>query len=47
MAALNDNEKCYKMAILTANISNFSGTCIDNPAKFSNKTFDCQGRIIG
>jgi hypothetical protein len=32
--------------LLTANITNHSGTCIDNPTNFSNKTFDCQGNTI-
>ncbi|OQX19423.1 MAG: hypothetical protein BWK75_05705 [Candidatus Altiarchaeales archaeon A3] len=31
---------------LTANITNFAGTCINNPVNFSNKIFDCQGHII-
>ncbi|MEM4347590.1 MAG: NosD domain-containing protein [Candidatus Altiarchaeota archaeon] len=33
---------------LTADISDFAGTCIDNPSNFTNKIFDCQGyRIDG
>ncbi|MFN3527674.1 MAG: nitrous oxide reductase family maturation protein NosD [Candidatus Altarchaeaceae archaeon] len=31
---------------LTADIINHSGTCIDNPANFNNKIFDCQGHKI-
>ena len=31
---------------LTANIINYSGTCINNPANFTNKVFDCQGYTI-
>ncbi|MEM2355662.1 MAG: DUF2341 domain-containing protein [Candidatus Bathyarchaeia archaeon] len=31
---------------LTANITDYSGTCIDNPENFNNKVFDCQGHII-
>ncbi|OQX22279.1 MAG: hypothetical protein BWK75_01230 [Candidatus Altiarchaeales archaeon A3] len=31
---------------LNANITNFTGTCINNPVNFSNKIFDCQGHII-
>ena len=31
---------------LTADITNHAGTCIDNPANFNNKTFDCQGHTI-
>ena len=43
-AALQDNG--YSEVRLTANINNHAGTCIDNPANFSNKTFDCQGHTI-
>lgn len=39
--ALNDNENCTVGVKLTQNITS-TGTCIDNPANFSNKTFDCQ-----
>ncbi len=31
---------------LTTNIINHSGTCINNPANFNNKIFDCQGYTI-
>ncbi|MFA5084445.1 MAG: right-handed parallel beta-helix repeat-containing protein, partial [Candidatus Paceibacterota bacterium] len=43
-AALN-NESCATV-LLTADIADHAGTCIDNPANFSNKTFDCQGNTI-
>ncbi|PKM92301.1 MAG: hypothetical protein CVU81_01190, partial [Euryarchaeota archaeon HGW-Euryarchaeota-1] len=42
--ALNDNA-LYEVR-LTASITNQTGTCIDNPANFINKTFDCQGFTI-
>jgi len=42
--ALNDNT-LYEVR-LTANITDFAGTCINNPANFTNKTFDCQGFTI-
>jgi|GEM_PF-1482366 len=44
--ALNDNTHCGKLVKLTANITNTIGTCIDDPANFSNKIFDCQGNTI-
>ncbi|CEG14018.1 hypothetical protein MSIBF_A900002 [groundwater metagenome] len=31
---------------LNTDIINHAGTCIDDPANFENKTFDCQGYII-
>ncbi len=31
---------------LNANIINFSGTCINNPANFNNKIFNCQGHTM-
>ena len=31
---------------LTADITDYSGTCINNPVNFTNKTFDCQGHTI-
>ena len=31
---------------MTANITNYAGTCINNPEKFNNKIFDCQGHTI-
>ena len=31
---------------LTADITNHTGICINNPANFSNKIFDCQGNTI-
>lgn len=42
--ALN-NPSC-SVVNLTADIIGFSGTCIDNPDNFTNKTFDCQGHIM-
>ncbi len=42
--ALND-DTLYEVK-LTANITNFAGICINNPANFNNKTFDCQGYTI-
>jgi len=44
--ALNDNTLCYSQVKLTADITNQSGTCINNPANFNNKIFDCQGHKI-
>jgi len=44
MAKLND-PACMEVR-LTADIIDYAGTCIDNPANFTNKTFDCQGHII-
>ncbi|PJC01720.1 MAG: hypothetical protein CO072_00290, partial [Candidatus Huberarchaeum crystalense] len=43
-AALQDNG--HSEVRLTANINNHAGTCIDNPANFNNKIFDCQGNTI-
>ncbi|MFO7872525.1 MAG: NosD domain-containing protein, partial [Candidatus Undinarchaeales archaeon] len=43
-AAITNNT--YDDIRLTADITNHSGTCIDNPTNFSNKTFDCQGHTI-
>ncbi|MEM4152595.1 MAG: right-handed parallel beta-helix repeat-containing protein [Candidatus Pacearchaeota archaeon] len=40
-----NNSSCTEVK-LTANIINFVGTCIDNPAGFNNKVFDCQGYKI-
>ncbi|MEM4318724.1 MAG: NosD domain-containing protein [Candidatus Pacearchaeota archaeon] len=39
------NSSCTEVK-LTADISNFVGTCINNPPGFNNKTFDCQGHTI-
>ncbi len=44
--ALNDNTDCSAEVQLTADIVDYSGNCIENPANFSNKVFDCQGNII-
>ncbi|MEM2918183.1 MAG: right-handed parallel beta-helix repeat-containing protein [Candidatus Altiarchaeota archaeon] len=45
-SALSDNTNCYNKVKLTADIINYSGTCINNPANFSNKIFDCLGNRI-
>ncbi|MEM5798709.1 MAG: NosD domain-containing protein, partial [Candidatus Aenigmatarchaeota archaeon] len=42
--ALN-NESCTEVR-LTADITDLSETCINNPENFSNKIFDCQGHMI-
>jgi|GEM_PF-2481710 len=44
VAALNNNT--YFEVHLVEDITNQTGTCIDNPANFSNKTFDCLGHTI-
>ncbi|MEM5819469.1 MAG: NosD domain-containing protein, partial [Candidatus Aenigmatarchaeota archaeon] len=41
------NSPNCNIVYLTADISNWAGTCIINPANFNNKIFDCQGHIIG
>jgi len=43
-SALND-VSC-KIVKLNQSITNQTGTCINNPANFTNKTFDCQGHTI-
>ncbi len=45
-AALTDNLNCYNKVKLTANITNQSGICLNNPENFNNKIFDCKGNII-
>ncbi|MEM2918585.1 MAG: NosD domain-containing protein [Candidatus Altiarchaeota archaeon] len=45
-AALNDNINCPLGVNLTADITDYAGTCINNPENFSNKIFDCQGHTI-
>jgi len=47
-AALNDNTYCSNRVnyVGTVAINNHGGTCIDNSANFTNKTFDCQGYTI-
>jgi len=40
------NDPACSIVYLTENITNHSGTCINNPANFSNKVFDCQRNII-
>jgi len=47
-AALNDDANCTNQVnyVGTVNITNYIGTCIDNPANFNNKIFDCQGHTI-
>ncbi|MEM4153162.1 MAG: NosD domain-containing protein, partial [Candidatus Pacearchaeota archaeon] len=42
--ALN-NESCTEVR-LTADIIDYTSSCIDNPRFFENKTFDCQGHMI-
>ncbi len=44
--ALNDNINCYAEVKLNSSIWNWTGTCINNPANFSNKIFDCRGNTI-
>lgn len=44
--ALNDNTDCTVLVNLTTDITDHSGTCINNPVNFSNKIFDCQGHTI-
>jgi parallel beta-helix repeat protein len=36
----------YDVVKLDTDILNEPGTCINNPANFTNKTFDCQGHMI-
>ena len=47
-AALNDNTNCANQVnyVGTVQINNHTGICINNPANFSNKIFDCQGHTI-
>ena len=40
------NDPSCSVVTLTADITNHCGTCITDPAKFTNKIFDCQGHII-
>ncbi|MEM2479055.1 MAG: NosD domain-containing protein, partial [Candidatus Pacearchaeota archaeon] len=40
------NDPACSEVLLTADITDYSGTCIDNPENFSNKIFDCQGHTI-
>ena len=44
--ALNDNANCNSKVKLNQNITDVVGTCINNPANFNNKIFDCQGHTI-
>jgi len=44
--AINDNTNCYKEIKLNSSITNWVGTCINNPLNFTNKIFDCQGNTI-
>ena len=46
--ALNDATNCANRVnyVGTVAISNYAGTCINNPANFNNKVFDCQGHTI-
>lgn len=43
--ALSDNTNCTSTVKLTQDITDFSGTCINNPNS-NNKTFDCQNHTI-
>ena len=43
-AALNNNTR--NTVYLNASVTNLAGTCINDPANFTNKTFDCQGYTI-
>ncbi|ODS40845.1 MAG: hypothetical protein A7315_07475 [Candidatus Altiarchaeales archaeon WOR_SM1_79] len=47
-AALNDNTNCAIQVnyVGTVAISNYVGTCINSPANFNNKIFDCQGHML-
>lgn len=45
--ALNDNTNCSVEVQLTTDIVDYSGNCIENPANFNNKIFNCQGTIDG
>ncbi|MFH7859608.1 MAG: NosD domain-containing protein, partial [Candidatus Aenigmatarchaeota archaeon] len=40
------NSPNCNIVYLTADISNWAGTCIDNPENFNNKIFDCRGHTI-
>jgi parallel beta-helix repeat protein len=40
------NDPSCSVVTLTADIINHCGTCITDPANFTNKIFDCQGHII-
>jgi|GEM_PF-4064566 len=42
--ALNNNS-CSEVR-LTVNITDWAGTCVNNPENFSNKILDCQGHVI-
>lgn len=44
--ALNDETSCYNEVILTVSIADYSGNCIDNPANFTEKIFNCTGNTI-
>jgi len=45
--ALNDNTNCYRGVNLNGSIINWRWrSCINNPANFSNKVFDCRGFMI-
>ncbi|MBN2013918.1 MAG: right-handed parallel beta-helix repeat-containing protein [Candidatus Altiarchaeota archaeon] len=47
-AALNDNINCNSQVnyVGTITVNNYVGTCINSPAGFNNKIFDCQGNTI-
>lgn len=40
------NNPVCSVVKLNKSISGYSGTCINNPVNFTNKTFDCQGHTI-
>lgn len=40
------NNNTYSIIYMNANIAGATGNCIDNPANFSNKIFDCNGSTI-
>jgi len=41
------NDALCSNVLLGSDITDYAGTCINNPADFTNKVFDCQGHIIG
>jgi hypothetical protein len=40
------NDPACTIVTLTTDIKNQSGTCIDSPANFTNKVFDCKNHVI-
>jgi len=47
-AALSDNTNCGSQVnyVGTVAVSDYVGSCIDNPEGFNNKVFDCQGNTL-